>query len=117
MARWEGDVVDLGEVVIFSREPKDGGVGLAICSGVAGAGKGGGCLERGKERSAKEADLLAGDNDAGAGTKCAERGSGRRRGVLCGEEIDELRPMRGNRRPVAPSGIEGNKSVEGLDSR
>ena len=107
-------MVDFGEVVIFSREPEDGGVRLAICSRVTGAGKGGGGLERGEERSAEEADLLAGDNDAGAGAKVLLRGcGGRRRGVLCGEEIDELRPVRGTSRAgCSRFGIEGNKSVE-----
>ena len=62
----KSDVIDLGEVVVFTREPEDCGVRMACssrltCSGYCGCG-----LEGCKQWSAKEPNLLPGDNRARA---------------------------------------------------
>jgi hypothetical protein len=67
-------VIDLGEIVIFTGEPKDGGVGMACGSGLAGACNGGGGFERSIKRAAEETDLLAGKDGAGALGESSERG-------------------------------------------
>ncbi len=59
-------MIDFGEVVIFGCEPEDGGVRLVVFRREAGPGESGCCLERCKERSTEKADLLTGDDDAGA---------------------------------------------------
>ena len=43
----KGDMIDLGEIVIFAGEPEDGGVGMACDSGLARAGDRRGGFERG----------------------------------------------------------------------
>ena len=83
LSRGKADVIDLGEVVVFSRQPKDGGVGMAGCRGLSGAGDCGGCLEGDEQRTAKEANLLAGDNGScalgeGGEGACGWRGFARR---------------------------------------
>ena len=93
----KGDVIDFGEVVIFTGEPEYCGVGMPCGSGLAGARNGGGGFERGIERPAEEADLLAGENGARAFRERGESGLGGGRGVLRSEEADELRPMGGAR--------------------
>jgi hypothetical protein len=60
-------VVDFVEVVILCCEPKDGDVRVAGPSRVAGAGNGSGGLEWREEGTTEEANLLAGNDDAGAG--------------------------------------------------
>ena len=69
----KGDVIDFGEIVIFAGEPEDGGVGMACGSGLARASDCRGGFERGIERTAKQADLLAGEDSASALLECGER--------------------------------------------
>ena len=90
----KGDVIDLGEIVIFAGEPEDGGVGMACSSGLARAGDGGGGFERGIKRTAKQADLLACENGACSLGEGSERIFGGCRRVLFGHEMDELWPVR-----------------------
>jgi hypothetical protein len=59
-ARREDNMVDLGEVVVFSGQPEDGGVRRARRGCLARAGQGRGGFEGRKQRSAEQAHLLAG---------------------------------------------------------
>ena len=94
-------MVDLGKVVIFAGEPKDGGVGMAARSCRAGAGDGGCGFEGGIERAAKQTDLLAGQDGSGAlGERC-KRGRSGWRWILRGQEANQLRPVRGEGRPLS----------------
>ena len=81
-------MIDLGEIVIFAGEPEDGGVGMACGSGLAGASDGGSGFERGIERTAEQADLLAGEDRARALGECGERGLRGGGGVLRGKKAD-----------------------------
>lgn len=87
-------MIDLGEVVIFTGEPEDGGVGTARSGGLARAGDGGSGFERGIKRTAKQADLLACENGACSLGEGSERIFGGCRRVLFGHEMDELWPVR-----------------------
>ena len=109
----EGDVVDFGEVVVFSGEPEDGHVGAAGGGGVAGAGERGGGLQGRIERTAEEAHLLAGDHGSGAGAEGVERGRMR---VLRGQEINDFRPMRGKGRRSLPAGAAEGRAIKGAGS-
>ena len=63
----EGELVDLGEVVVFAGEPEDGDMLAAGGGGgVLGLADGRGGLEEGEERAAEEGDLLAGDHGGGS---------------------------------------------------
>jgi len=104
-------VIDLGEVVVFSREPEDGGVRAAGLGGAAGAAERGGGFEGDEEGSAEEADLLAGEHGPGTGAECADGGC--RVGVLRGEDVDECGPVRGELGAQLPTGIERLEAVEG----
>ena len=89
----KGDVIDLGEIMIFAGEPEDGSVGMASGGRLSRASNGRGCLERAVERATEETYLLAGENSSGAiGESCQRRLSGGR-GVLCGEKLNEFRPV------------------------
>ena len=81
-------MVDLVEVVIFSCEPEDGGVGMACAGGLTGTGDGGGGFERNQERTAEESNLLAGGDDARTLSERGERGGCGGGGVLRGEETN-----------------------------
>jgi hypothetical protein len=71
------DLIDLFDVVVFGGEPEDGDVVDAGGGGcLLGASDGGGGLEQGKQRAAEEADLLAGDDGAGAGAEFGDVGEG-----------------------------------------
>ena len=94
----KGDVIDLGEIVIFTGEPEDGGVGMACGSRLACARNGGGSFERGIQRPAEQANLLASENSACALFECGERIFSSGGWVLFGQEMDKLGPVRGARR-------------------
>jgi hypothetical protein len=73
----ERDLVDLFDVVVLGGEPEDGDVVDAGGGGcLLGAGDGCGYFEEGEERAAKETDLLAGDDGAGAGAEFGDVGEG-----------------------------------------
>ncbi len=111
----KSDVIDLGEIVIFRREPEDGYVRLPILRGAPRPGEGCGSLQGGKERSTEKAHLLAGDHNARACPERIDRGAGGRSGILGGEQIDELRPMRREREAALPVCLERDKAIERLD--
>ena len=92
-------MVDLGKVVVFRRQPEDGGVRIACRRCLARMSHGGGSLEWRKKRPAKESHLLAGNDRSRA--LCQRRKRiccGRRRGgVLLREQPNQVGPMRRNR--------------------
>ena len=71
-ARWKRDVIDLGEVVVFGRQPENRRMGSARRSCQPGARQRRRRLERSKQRPTKEPHLLPGDNNACSGTQSSE---------------------------------------------
>jgi hypothetical protein len=70
----EGDVVDLGKVVVFGGQPEDGGVRTACRCGLTCAGHGCCRLEGRVERSAEQAHLLPSDDHSRAVAQGIQRG-------------------------------------------
>ena len=106
------DVIDLGEIVVLAGEPENGGMRMTCSGGLAGASNGGCGFERREERTAEEADLLAGENGSGAHGECRQRVFGVGGWVLHGEEVNELRPMRGERRAFLFRAMRRKKGAE-----
>src|SRR3954451_2236914 len=50
-ARWKGDVIYFGEIVVFTGEPEDGGMGMPRGCGLARSGYGGSGFEWREERA------------------------------------------------------------------
>ena len=108
----KGDVIDLGEIVIFTGKPEDGGVGMACGSGFARARNGGRGFERGIKRAAEETHLLAGENCARAFLECSQRIFRVGGGVLFGHEMNELCPVRWARRRCLRDFVRRQKGTE-----
>ena len=89
-------LVDFGEVVIFGREPEDGDGADAALRERPGEFDGGERFEDRIERSAEEADLLAGDDGDGVGL-----------GEFVDRWVIRIR--------LAKSGDEGGAAVSGVD--
>jgi len=93
--------------VVFRCEPENGDVGMPGYGGLSRAGEGGSGFERGVEGSAKEADLLSGENGGCVGAERCDGGSGGRGGVLRGQQIYDFVPVIRARTSVPPCGFAG----------
>jgi hypothetical protein len=114
----ERDLVDLFDVVVFGGEPEDGDVVDAGGGGcLLGAGDGCGYFEEGEERAAKETDLLAGDDGAGAGAEFGDVGEGCGAGGegegLAGEGVGKGGGMSSSRCRLHPRSAERLRAVPG----
>ena len=109
-ARREDDVIDFVEVVVFRGQPEDGCVGMSCRGGLARAGDCSAGLQRGQQRSAEQAHLLAGDDGASAGAQHIERSGCMR--VLRGKLIHQLGPVRGPLAALHPLAQLGLRAVE-----
>ncbi len=71
-------MVDFRKIVVFAGQPENGRMGLAGCGGLTRARQRRGCLERRKQRSAEQPNLLPGHQGACALAESLERRSGSR---------------------------------------
>jgi len=85
---------------------------MARGSGLASASDRGGGFEWRIKRATEETHLLAGEDGAGALGECSQRIFRSGGTVLFGQEMDELRPVRGSRRRCLRDFIQGQKGTE-----
>src|SRR5271156_147759 len=129
VARVPESVIDLGEIVVFGREPKNRDGAGAARSGFFGAADGGESFVEAERGTGKQADLLAsydGDSAGGEAVEIARgRGielvAGRESAVLLAQDFHDSLAHRGIEANFASGGINagggGRMRVKGGDAR
>ena len=108
----KGHMVDLGKVVVFAGKPENGHMWSALRSALARPGDRRCRLEGRKERSAEETHLLPGQDGSSAPGKSGNRIFLSREPILHGDQVNQLRPVRGKRRPLRVRPIRRQKRAK-----